>query len=349
MKINPKYKDSIISIPGTQVLLHLKDASEAELKVLIYALANQNITFKETEDALGLSAEEIHDALTVWKNKGVMTVTGLPKKEAKKEDSTETDTPKKTGAAKTEKPTESESKKSAVILMSSDLPAYSSDQINRILEKNKGTKALIDNCQQILGKIMSVHEVEVIMKLIDYLGLDHDYVLLLCDHCASINKTSLRYIEKTAVSLFDSGITEYIHLEKYIETFNFAKSREGKVRTLLGLGDRSLTKKEREAFYKWASWNMPMDVIEKAFEITAENTKRFSLNYMSTVLERWHKEGLVTLEAVERSLSEYKNSAPSKNAKGKTAAPADSGSFVTEDFFEDALKRSYSASDKAEG
>lgn len=344
MKINPKYGDKIISIPGTQVLEHLKEASEAELKVLIYALANQSITYKEAENAIGLSTEEIRNALTVWKDKGVMSVTELSKKNVKKEaeqTASETDEEKQLS----EKGIEKEQKKSGVILMSSELPAYSSDQINRILEKNRGTKTLIDNCQQILGKIMSVHEVEVIMKLIDYLGLDHDYVLLLCTHCANINKTSLRYIEKTAVTLFDSGITEYIHLEKYIETFNFAKSREGKIRKLLGLGDRSLTKKEREAFYKWASWDMPMDVIEKAFEITAENTKRFSLNYMNTILERWFKEGLVTLDAVERSLSEYKSNHDAKNTKSAAKGSSDGGSFVTEDFFEDALKRSYSTSD----
>ncbi len=344
MKINPKYKDSIISIPGTQVLEHLKEASEAELKVLIYAIARQNITFKETEAELGLSSEEIRHALEVWKMREAVTVTGLSKKSTKKDAPEKTDGASETKSDEAETKNLNENKKSAVILMSSDLPAYSSDQINRILEKNRETKTLIDNCQQILGKIMSVHEVEVIMKLIDFLGLDHDYVLLLCNHCANINKTSLRYIEKTAASLYDSGITEYLHLEKYIETYNFARSREGKLRNLLGIGDRSLTKKERETFYKWASWNMPMEVIEKAFEITAENTKRFSLSYMNTILERWFKEGLVTLEAVEKSLSEYKNAKAAKSTKASANGTKDGGSFVTEDFFEDALKRSYSTS-----
>ena len=326
MKINPKYGDKIITIPGTQVLEHLKEASGAELKVLIFALANQNCTLSEIADATGISKDEVHDALTLWKKKGVMSVTGLSKKSAPPAEKTEISRPETT-----------ENNSSKVVIMSSELPVYSTDQINRILEKNKETKALIDNCQQVLGKIMSVHEVEVILKLIDYLNLDADFVLLLCTHCASIKKTSLRYIEKTAVSLFDAGITEYQSLEKYIEHHALAKSREGRMRTLLGIGDRSLTKKEKEAFMNWASLEIPMEVIEKAFEITAENTKRFSIGYMNTILERWHKDGLLSVEAIEESRASFKKqNAPKEKSK-------DGGSFDTDDFFEAALKRSYGA------
>ncbi|MBE6562177.1 MAG: DnaD domain protein [Ruminococcaceae bacterium] len=333
MKINPKYGDKIITIPGTQVLEYLKEASGAELRVLIFSLANQSCTLTEIADATGLSRNEVHDALTLWKKKGVMSVTGLGKKAEAPVEKTE-----KTESAKAESESTDSKKSSKVVIMSSELPVYSTDQINRILEKNKETKALIDNCQQVLGKIMSVHEVEVILKLIDYLNLDADFVLLLCTHCASIKKTSLRYIEKTAVSLFDAGITEYQSLEKYIEHHALAKSREGKMRTLLGIGDRSLTKKEKDAFMNWASLEIPMEVVEKAFEITAENTKRFSISYMNTILERWHKDGLLTVEAIEKSRESYKSqNAPKDKPKEKK------GSFDTDDFFEAALKRSYGA------
>ncbi len=341
MKINPKYGDKIISIPATSVLEYLRDADEAELKVLIYVLANQNTTVTEIAKATGIESELIHDALSLWKKKGVISVTGLSKKTKKKSEENEESQPSES-EEHIEDPTNERGEEaktaSKVVLMSSELPVYSTDQINRILEKNRETKALIDNCQQVLGKIMSVHEVEVILKLIDYLDLGHDFVLLLCTHCASIRKTSLRYIEKTAVSLFDAGITDYAGLEKYIESHTVAKSREGKMRNLLGIGERAFTKKEKDAFLQWASWNIPMDVITKAFEITAENTKKFSISYMNAILERWHKEGLSTVQDVEKALESYKKTKSAPKEKN-----TDSGSFTTEDFFEAALQRSYSA------
>lgn len=343
MKINPKYGDKIITIPGTQVLEYLKEASGAELRVLIFSLANQSCTLTEIADATGLSRDEVHDALTLWKKKGVMSVTGLGKKSEAPVEKTENTESAKAESESTEK------KGSKVVIMSSELPVYSTDQINRILEKNRETKALIDNCQQVLGKIMSVHEVEVILKLIDYLKLDADFVLLLCTHCASIKKTSLRYIEKTAVSLFDAGITEYQSLEKYIEHHALAKSREGRMRTLLGIGDRSLTKKEKDAFMNWASLEIPMEVVEKAFEITAENTNRFSIKYMNAILESWYKSGIKTLEDVDRSEEAYrKTKAPQKtnqkNNQKTKEIDHEGGSFSTTSFFEAALKRSYKES-----
>ncbi len=342
MKINPKYGDKIITIPATSVLEYLKEATETELKVLIFALANQNTTLTEISKAAGISAEAARDALTTWKKKGVMSVTGLGKTAKKTE---ETDDAEKKATKETEyneSEDSSANKSSKVILLSSELPVYSTDQINRILEKNKETKSLIDNCQQVLGKILSVHEVEVILKLIDYLGLDPDYVLLLCIHCANIKKTSLRYIEKTAVALYDSGITEYEALEKYIENCGLAKSREGELRKLFGVGERAWTKKEKDSFLRWATLGLSMELITKAYEITAENTGKYSISYMNTILESWHKAGLTTVEEVEKSKETYKKTKVKNIAKGKEKTPTPNyGNFDTEEFFEAALRRSY--------
>lgn len=333
MKINPKYGDRIISIPGTAVLEHLTDASCEELRVLIFALANQSAVMEEYEAGTGLSREQITDALTLWREKGVMTCQGL--KDAKKaSDNSGIHTEKKTESTVSAAP--DKGKRAKAIPVSSDLPAYSSEQINRILEKNKETKFLIDSCQQTLGKIFSIHEVEVILKLRDYLSLGEDYILLLCSHCAKIKKTSLRYVEKTAVALFDEGITEYGQLERHLEELDAAYGLEGKFRKLLGIGDRALIKKEKDALLRWTKLGLSWEVIEKAFEVTAENTKKFSLNYMSAVLESWYKDGLLTLKDVEAAGEKYK-----AGKESKKSASEKKGSFDEDDFFAAALKRSY--------
>ena len=328
MKINPKYGDRIITIPGTKVLEHLPDASLEELRVLIFALANQNATMEEYEAGCGVSREKITDALNLWREKGVMSCQGL-KSAPKSSDN---------GATRSEEIKAEEVKKERTlpILISSDLPQYNSEQINRILEKNKGTKALIDSCQQTLGKIFNIHEVEVILKLKDYLHLGEDYILLLCSHMAKIKRTSLRSVEKKAVELFDEGITEYTELEKHLEALSAARSLEGKFRKMMGAGDRALIKKEKDALFIWTKRGHSWEMIEKAFEITVENTKKFSIDYMSAILDRWYKDGITNVEDVETDGKKYK-----AEKKNKKSASQKKGSFDEEDFFEAALKRSY--------
>lgn len=371
MKINPKYGDKIISIPGTPVLEYLPFATCEELRVLIYALANQNAQIEDYEKGTGVPREKVAEALKLWRKKDVMTCLGLKKSgfektkakngkdienesenksEQKSENKAEsradsnTDTDTDTNTKKERAVASKQSENGALCdgaaaktraLVPSELPLYSSEHINRILEKNRETKSLIDNCQQSLGKIFSIHEVEVILKLKDYLGLDEDFILLLCSHCSKINKTSLRYVEKKATALFDMGITEYAQLEKHLEDLDAAAGLEGKFRKLLGVGERSLTKKEKDALLRWTTLGLSWELIEKAFEVTVDNARKFSLNYMSAVLESWYKDGLLSAKAVS-------DEGEKQRSQKKSAAKREKkGSFDEDDFFEEALKRSY--------
>ena len=104
------------------------------------------------------------------------------------------------------------------------------------------------------------------------------------------------------------------------------------LRDLFGIGKRALIKRERDAFFRWVSeWEMPLDVITRAYEITVGATGEPSVPYTNAILEKWHAEGLTTLEAVEVAEAE-RTPAPAKNTMGN---------FDTDDFFEAALKRSY--------
>ena len=104
------------------------------------------------------------------------------------------------------------------------------------------------------------------------------------------------------------------------------------LRDLFGIGKRALIKKEKDAFFRWVSeWEMPLDVITRAYEITVSSTGEPSVPYTNAILEKWHVQGLTTLEAVEAAEAERAASA------GKNTM----GNFDTDDFFEAALKRSY--------
>jgi DnaD/phage-associated family protein len=175
-------------------------------------------------------------------------------------------------------------------------------------------------------------ESEIIIGLLDYLALGPEYILFLCAYLGKKGRKSLRYIEKTAIALHDAGIVTYEQLELHLRKLDKADDAEKQLRDLFGIGQRALIKREREAFFRWISeWEMPVDVITRAYEITVNNTGDSSVPYTNAILEKWNAEGVKTTEQVDEM------EAARKNVLSVTAA----SSFETEDFFDLALKRSY--------
>ncbi|MBR6917246.1 MAG: DnaD domain protein [Clostridia bacterium] len=328
MKIDPKYKDGIIALPSSQVLDNLKSASGNDLKVLVYSISKRDATAEEIADAAGITKDEVKDSLAFWKSVGAVSVTGLKGARASlpaKEDDAEKD--------------KKEKKELTVSLISYGIPVYTEAEIAKKLRSNKKLKTLVDECCSILGKILNTHEVGVIVVLSDYLMLGDEYIMLLCSHCAAAGKTSLQYVKRVAENLVNEGITEYSELERYYENIEGAKSTEGYVRRLFGTGSRALTPNEKKCIALWNEWNVSQELIKAAYDISVDNTGDAKMNYMHKVISNWYENGITTPEGAAEASRKYKDGAASRG-KGKKAK--DAGSFDTDDFFEAAIKRSYS-------
>lgn len=76
MKITPKYSDSIVALPGA-ALNCISEAGRCELAVLIYVMANHNVTISACTGDLGINRERLIAALDFWKDAGVLTYSGL--------------------------------------------------------------------------------------------------------------------------------------------------------------------------------------------------------------------------------------------------------------------------------
>ena len=86
----------------------------------------------------------------------------------------------------------------------------------------------------------------------------------------------------------------------------------------------------------WSSYGYGEDIIRRAYEITVGAINEPSLPYANSILERWHSDGLDTAAQIDAKLD------AEREKKGQTPRE---GSFDTDDFFEAALRRSYSDSD----
>jgi DnaD/phage-associated family protein len=284
------------------------------MRVLIYLCSEGGEVDAEALcRACGCEDDEMRDALAFWRGAGVIETTGKSEK-------------KSSASSKEEKPKEPEKK----LRRDNEVPSYTSEQLGDILERREDIVTLIDECQNVLGKLLNYKEINVLIGLVDYLELDIEYILTLTAYCVSIGKKTLHYIEKTAFGLYDAGICTADQLSEELLRRERAAATEGKIRTLFGIGGRAFTTKEKKFINAWVNeFGYGEDIIEKAYEVTADATGNASIPYANSIIERWNAEGLRTLGEIEES---YK-----KNAEA--AKPAE-GSFDTDSFFEAAVMRS---------
>lgn len=336
MKINPIYGDSIISMPSEAVLKYLPQASEAELKVLIFALSNRNSTFEEIERGTGLNKECITNALFKWKELGVISCVGLKRQKANAEN-------KKTTDEKTADSESTKSEKSNLVLLPHDANRFTSDEINEFLEEDSKNKELIDFCQKAFERLLYVSESSSIVSFVKYYGLSVEYVMLIIRHLVDTygKDISMRRIESEISKIYDKDITTYADLDEYYKALATAHSLEGRFKSLLGIGERKLTKKQKTLLEKWVSWGYGYDIIELAFEITADCADKFSIGYMDAVISNWKNDGCVTLEDAKAASEKFSEAAIKRTSKKKSKDENGGGSFETNNFFARALDNSY--------
>lgn len=319
MKIKPIIEGPCVIVPAAPVLDKLSDAGGTRLKVLIYILANPEFDKDTAMEELNITEKSFNNAIEYWVKAGAILCEGYEKKAAKKEEKKDD--------------TQITVSRPKAVARASQLPRYSSEEVSDFVEKND-IADLLTICQQHMGKMFNIAEIETVVALLDYLKLEPEYIMLLFAHCEKMNKKSLRYVEKLAIGLFDDGILGYEELDSHLRAIEAASEMSAPLRKLFGIGKRALVKKEKEAFANWiGNWNMPLAVIERAYEITVENTGGASIAYCNAVLERWYASGYKTIEEVNSAMEEYRHD--------KKGAKDTEGSFETDDFFEAALLRSY--------
>ncbi len=320
MKYRIIYGNGVAVIPKSALEV-MRRAGGDEIKVLLSLCACEgNADERKLVKLTGCKIENVRDALCFWRGAGIIE-TADAKEGTDCADIAEIE-------EKAEAPVEVKAPKKK-LQRSEELPNYTSAELSDILEQRSETATLIHECQNIMGKVFNVHEINVLMGLVDYLGLDCEYIMILLTYCISLGKKTLHYAEKMAFALYDAGITTADELSEELRRREVIASNEGRIRTLFGLGERAFTSKEKKFISNWlGEMGYSIEIIEKAYEITADATGKGSLPYANSIIEKWHAEGLKTLEEIDAF---YK-----KNSEQKETG---SSGMDMDDFFEAAVKR----------
>ncbi len=319
MRLGFHYGERVAVLPAA-ITAHLHKASKKDLAILL-TLAAEPVAQVDLDAAKSViaargeyTAAEIDAALAFWRGTGLIALDegegAIPTVGTAQAINTEPVAPH--------------------VIAEKGLPSYNTEELSSILARRKELSQLIDDCQQAFGKIFNTNEIGVIAGLADYLGLDGEYILLLLTHCRNMEKKSLRYVEKMAISLHDEGVHDARNLEERLQNIEMMAKATGRVRAIFGITARALTSKEKTMLEAWIC-KMKYDeaMLTRAYELTVDAIGKPSMPYANKILERWFADGYKTVEDVEKALAEYK----SKKNGGS--------SFDVDEFFEAALRRTY--------
>lgn len=299
-----------VSVLPHAIGAHIDKATKKDIRIILELAAAPDAPPSQIADAAGVTISEVESAIAFWRGTGVLV--------AAEGESVAAPAPVPTAPA-------------VKVIAEKGLPSYSTEELSEVLSRRAELAQLINDAQQAFGKVFNTHEIAIIAGLADYLGLDEEYILLLLTHCRHMEKKSLRYAEKMAITLHDEGIHDAKALEERLHNIEIMAKASGKVRAMFGINSRALTTKEKTMIEKWVcTMRYDEEILRRAYEITVDSTTKPSIPYANSILERWFAEGYRTLDDVEAALAEYRR----KKA-------GDGSSFDVDEFFEAALRRTY--------
>ena len=316
MKLN--FGQEVLVLPAS-VLSHLDAATPEQIRILLWLSSDLTLVSKHKQLAklAGCDAAAARDAIRFWCDCGLLGEAGesIP--------------------AMTTVSVDAPVKKK--LQRADELPNYTSTELAELLEARAGVRALIDEAQRILGKMFNPSDVNVMVGMIDYLGMNEECILLLLAHCKRIGKSNLRAIEKYAYTLVDKGINDVETMESEICSIEAMYTFEGEIRSLFGMKSRALTSKESKMLSAWLSFGYDINIVRMAYEITVNATGEASLPYTNAILEKWNANSWKTADEIEAGMNVEREKREGSSGNKKELG----NSFDTDDFFEAALQRGF--------
>ena len=203
-------------------------------------------------------------------------------------------------------------------------PCYSERDVLCAMDSDNSFRALYGEIQRLLGRSLNTEELKILLGFIRYLGMSPEVISVLVCYCrdrarqkGSLRNPSLRTIEKEAYAWAERGIDTVEEAAAFIQAQNVRNSRLGRLKDQLQIRGRNLTPAEDRYAQSWLDMGFDSEAIADAYQRTCLNTGGLIWAYMNKILQRWHEQGLHTLEEIQNG--DRKASAP-KGASGQLGA-----------------------------
>lgn len=202
-------------------------------------------------------------------------------------------------------------------------PAYSERDVLQAMDGDSSFRSLYGEVQRRLGRSLNTEELKILLGFVRYLGLPGEVISVLISYCqerarrkGSTRNPSLRTIEKEAYAWAERGIDTMEEAAAFIQVQNVRNSRISQLMNVLQIHGRSLTAAEERYAQGWLDMGFDENTVAMAYERTCLNTGGMNWAYMDKIMQRWHQQGLHSVEEIH---SGDRKNIP-KGASGKLGA-----------------------------
>ena len=210
-------------------------------------------------------------------------------------------------------------------LPAEELPQYTSEDIIRRSETDSGFRAVLNEAQRKLGRVLSTSDIKTLFGIYDFLALPPDVIFMLLTYCIDSFKAkygsgrlpSMRSIEKEAYSWANKEILTLEQAEEYIKNAAERRSKLGEVKSALGITGRQLTATEAKYVNSWLDMGFDCGTLAVAYDRTVTNTGALKWGYMNKIVTSWHEKGLHSIEDVEQNDTRPSAVKPANRHSGK--------------------------------
>lgn len=281
---------------------YMAEANGEYVKVYLYLLRHdgEEITVEAVADALNHTEADVRRAIAYWQRVGVFE-RNSQEQEAAADSSSEVPSSVSRAAGET----------SAACACDMDA-----------LSKDETFTQLVYISQKYLNKTFTPVDCQVFVNLYKNLNMAPELLEFLVEYCAQNGHTSLRYVEKVALSWHEKKIRTVEEARAYSRSF----SKESfAVMKAMGLTGRNPADSEFELMEKWfRSFGFTKEIVVEACNRTIRTIHNPSFQYADRILSDWKEAGVRTksdIAALDKLRKDQDKTGAKKGAGGTAEGP----------------------------
>ncbi|MDR0314553.1 MAG: DnaD domain protein [Oscillospiraceae bacterium] len=315
--IAPNAWADVFALPAQIVDNHIKMASGAQLKVLLWIVRHnaENFDLNDISKAIGLSAEDIKDNVQYWVESGIVCCGSedlkiLEKPEPYK-DHKEISKKQENGPQKQLEP------------LPDITPTY--EQVASRIEESQELKYLCLETQIKLGRTIGYDTQALLLMAHDNYGLPAEVILTIIEYAVSLGKTSKAYMAKVFKDWGEREIDTLEKADEQLQRICEDQTRWKKFAGLFSFDPPKFTDKRSQYLREWnKTLGFTLEMIFTAYEETLNKINKINFAYTDSILKSWHEQEFKTpddvLKAQRERLKQYKADSTTSKNSGKKAS-----------------------------
>lgn len=286
---------------------YMAAANGEYVKVFLYLLRHEreDLDLASIADALNHTEADVKRALAYWKRTGVLTEDDREEADGREEFAPDPQIPERKREnfepdLRTPERKQEDFEPTRRILgrEESRLPE-TGDTYERMrrLSSDEEFSALLYAVQQYLGKTFTQIECEKFAFFYDGLHMSGELLEYLAEYCAGGGHSSIRYIEKVAISWYQAGIRTREEAREYTARFS---GDTAAVLKAFGITGRTAGTAEQDFIRRWfKEYGFDKSLVVEACSRTITATGSASFPYADKILKGWSEQQVRTLKDVE--------------------------------------------------